>query len=482
MQRAGNRVRVTAQLIEAASDEHLWAETYDRDIADVFAIQSEVAERIVAAVKVTLTPEEKGRIEQRPTANTEAYDLYLRAEELFRQSIGVREVMFRIQTLLEQAIALDSGFALAHAALGRNHILLYWFAIDPTAHRRDQAQVAAETALRLQPDLAEGHFAMGMYFYYGFRDYDRALKEFDEALSRAPNAAAVHAWVGYVQRRRGQWDSAIASGNRAIELDPRNLNHISGLGGTYDGLRQYAKSAAHIEKNVRLAPDDVEARFLLAFIQFLWKGDLDPLRKTLAGIPPGVDPDQIVSKWRITLALWKGQYAEVISLLTVFPGDGLASIPTYFLKVPKDFYLGQAYTGLGDAVKARPHFMRARDRLRAYIAQASGSARLADAYAWLGLTQAYLNERADALRNADRALELLPISRDAFDGPKIARITAAIHMRLGDHGRALTELEQLLKRPGGPHAHELRRDPEWKPLWNDPRFQKLIAENLPKDG
>jgi TolB-like protein/class 3 adenylate cyclase/Tfp pilus assembly protein PilF len=487
VQRTGNRVRVHAQLIEAATDRHLWAESYDRDLADVFAIQSEVAQRIVASVQATLTPEEKGRLEQRPTANPAAYDHYLKARVLVREVASGREQMFAAQTLLEQAIQLDPGFAVAHAELGWLHMAIYWNAIDTTVRRREQARTEAETALRLQPGLPEGHLALGTYFYQGFRDYDRALAELGEALSRAPNSTDIQGFIGYVQRRRGQWDTAVVSLNRAIELDPRNAFTVIEVGDTHLRMRHYAKAAALYEKAAGLVPADVPASLMPAFLPVLWRGDTATLGKALAAIPPGVDPGQVVSKWRIVLALWEGRYAEAIALLNRYPHDGLAlATGTTFgasnFETPKDIFIGEAYVASGDAARARPHFVRARDFLQAYIAREPESAYLAEAHAQLGLTHAYLGERAEALRRAEEAIKLLPISRDALDGPEVAAIAAAVHMRLGDADRALTELARLLGTPAGPHAHDLQRYPEWKPLWNDPRFRKLIAENTPKGG
>jgi len=202
-------------------------------------------------------------------------------------------------------------------------------------------------------------------------------------------------------------------------------------------------------------------------------------------VPRGVDPGQSVSRWRIVLAQWEGRYADAIVLLNAYPNDALApntgsTFGASNFETPKALFLGETYVASGDAAHARPHFERARDQLRAYIAQNPESAYQADAHAELGLVQAYLGQRADAQKNADRALELLPISRDAMDGPGIALTVAAVHLRLGDADRALAELAPLLKVPGGAQAYDLQRHPEWKPLWNDPRFKKLIADNLPK--
>ncbi len=481
VQRTGNRVRVQAQLIEAASDRHLWAESYDRDMADVFAIQTEIAEQIVAAVRGALTPQEKSSIERRPTGNAEAYDLYLRAAELYRQpNFNNREASFSIQTLLEQAVALDPDFALAYAAQSRLHSEAYWWGLDTTARRRDQAKAAVETALRLQPDLPEAHLAMGMYFYHCYRDYEHALEEFEEALRGTPGSADTRAAIGYVQRRRGQWDQSVETLKRAAELDPGNASAQLDIADTYVGMRRYGEAAAAFEKARALAPEDVGVRLAALSVVLLRTGETGPMRKVLESLPAGVDPGEAVSIARILLARFEGRYADAVALLTALPRDGFPLGSSNFV-VPKDFIIGQSYRAMGDMQRARTHFARAREQVQAYIEQEPDSVNLAEAHAWLGLTQANLGDRDAALRNAGRAVELLPASRDAYDGPEIAMLAAATRMRLGDHDRALAELAPLLSVPGGLHAHLLKRDPEWQPLWNDARFQKLIAEHLPKD-
>jgi TolB-like protein/class 3 adenylate cyclase len=480
VQRSGSRVRVQAQLIEAATDRHLWAESYDRELADVFAIQSELAQHIVTAIKATLTAAEKGRIEQRPTASAEAYDLYLRATELLRHGdFSQRDVAFRIQTLLEQAIALDPQFALAHAALGLHHTEVYWFGVDTTARRRELAKTSVETALRLQPDLAEAHLARGMFFYHCYRDYDRALAEFEEVLRRAPNSAEAHGDIAFIQRRRGQWEAALANLRRAAELDPENHVLVVDMADTFLAMRRYDDAAAAFLRASAMVPEDVGLRLATTKVAGLRDGDLAPLRRVLATIPEGVDPGEVVSFLRILSAQVEGRYTDVVALTEAFPSETFPLAVSNF-GIPKEHVIGEALSAMGDTAAARAKFEIARGRLQAYIDQEPESMNLAHALASLALVQAHLGQRDQALRNAERALELLPISRDAYDGPEIAQIVAASRMRLGDHDRALAELAPLLKIPGGAHAAVLRRDLRWQPLWDDPRFQKLVADHLPK--
>jgi TolB-like protein/class 3 adenylate cyclase/Tfp pilus assembly protein PilF len=480
VQRVGHRVRVQAQLIEVATDRHLWAESYDRDVADVFAIQSEVAQHIVAAIQGTLTPQEKQLIEQRPTASTEAYELYLRAEAASRDTNPSRESLYKIQVMLELAIASDPGFALAHARLAANHMRTYWWGFDASTQRREQALAAAETALRLQPDLAEGHFAMGMYHYFGFRDYERALEEFDKALSRAPNSVEALASTGFVQRRQGAWGAAMASLKRAAELDPNNANTVFYQGDTYWTVQEYANAAPYFEKARALAPGSLWETLWAAYFQILWKGDPEPLRQALAAVPAGEDPGGVVTAFRIGLAQYERRHEDAIALLEESRRDGFAPLQRSNFEVPKDVMLGQLHAAMGKSDSAREHFLRARDQLRDEIEAEPEGIFVAHAHAWLGLTLAYLGERDEALRNAARAVELLPISRDALDGPFLVQLSATTRLRLGDQDRALAELGKVLGMAGGPDAHLLRSDPGWQPLWNDQRFQRLIARSLPK--
>jgi TolB-like protein/class 3 adenylate cyclase/Tfp pilus assembly protein PilF len=480
VQKVGHRVRVQAQLIEVATDRHLWAETYDRDVADVFAIQSEVAQHIVEAIQATLTPQEKELIEQRPTASTEAYELFLRVEAARRADTNPsRESLYKAQIMLELAIAADPGFALAHAALAANHMRTYWWGFDASTRRREQALEAAKTALRLQPDLAEGHFAMGMYHYFGFRDYQRALEEFDRALGSAPNSVETLSSIAWVQRRQGMWGKAMANLKRASELDPNNANTVFYQGDTYWTVNDYASAAPYFEKARALAPDGTWEKLWAAWFQVLWKGDPEPLRRTLASMPAGEDPGDVVTAFRINLAQYERRYQDAIELLEDSRRDGFAPLQRSNFEVPKDVTPGQLHAALGNAAQSREHFLRAREQLQDEIEAEPEGIFVAHAHGWLGLVLGYLGERDEALRNSARALELLPTSRDALDGPLIAQLAAATHLRLGDSDRALAELGTILGKPGGPDAHELRSDPDWQPLRDDPRFKNLIAQNLP---
>lgn len=480
VQKVGNRVRVQAQLIEAATDRHLWADSYDRDLSDVFAIQSDVAQQIVSAVQATLTPQEKQSIERKPTANADAYDLFLRSRELANTPGNPsREALYRGQSMLEKAIALDPDFAAAYCALARVHDTAYWFGLDTTPQRLELSRKYAGTALRLRPDLADGHIAMGAYYLHGFRDYDQAMAEFNTALALEPNAADTHALIGYTQRRRGNFEASIASQLRATELDPRNANIWVELGDTYARLRQFDRASMPYQKTQTLVPDDPAGPLRVAGVQFLWHDDLKPMEQALAAIPHDIDSAYAASITRIEFATLQGRYADAAALLEAFPPEAFTPGFTN-LQVPRDFFLGRAYDLSNAPAKARAHLQSARDFLRNYLrhAEADGPY-VAEAHAWLGLTEAYLGERDQALRDADEAAQLLPPARDAMDGPPIAELVAKTHARAGDAQGALERLQTLLDMPAGAQAYYVKHDADWKPLWGDARFQQLIADHVP---
>ena len=480
VQKIGNRVRVQAQLIEASTDRHLWADSYDRDLSDVFAIQSDVAQQIVSAVQATLTPQEKQSIERRPTANADAYDLFLRARELGNAPGNPsREALYRGQSMLEKAIALDPDFAGAYSSLARVHDTAYWFGLDTTPQRLELSRKNAGAALRLRPDLADGHVAMGAYFLHGFRDYDQAMAAFKEALALEPNSAETHALIGYTQRRQGDFEGSLVSQLRAVELDPRNANFWVELGDTYSRLRRFDRALMPYQKTQALVPDDPAGPLRVAGVQFLWHGDLKPMEQALAAIPADIDSAYVVSINRIELATLQARYADAAALLEAFPAEAFTPGFTN-LQVPRDFFLGRAYS-LSDApAKARAHLEAARNSLRSYLANAEvDGPYVAEAHAWLGLTEAYLAEREQALRDADEAARILPPAKDAMDGPPIAELVAKTHARAGDAQGALERLQTLLEMTAGAQANYVKHDPDWKPLWSDARFEKLIADHLP---
>lgn len=471
VQKIGGRVRVSAQLINVDNDHHLWAESYDRDIADVFAIQSEVAQEVVAAVSATLTPAEKAQLEQAPTANTDAYDAYLRARELFWGQ-ATAESLEPIQRYLDRAVELDPGFALAHALLSLNDITQYWYGVDPSAHRRDRALREAETALRLRPDLAEGHVAKGVYWYQGFLDFERAQSEFDLALRFQPNFAEAHAFKGFAHRRQGRIDETLAELGRAGELDPRNMVYLIELGQTEELAGRYAQADAAYGRAFELNPLP-EVAIQRALGRVRWHGDPAPLREVLAALPREADPDSLATSARVRLAEWEGRFNDAAKLLQSLAPDTFASEGAG--RIPKALLLGREYAFMSSAGRARPYFEQARDGLGPQIQQAGDSNLAWGDHVSLALALAYLGDRVSAAREAKLAESLNQNPGDPMLRAEFQLRLAEVYLLVGDKAHALALLKEALARPSSINANDVRLAPAFRTLRDNPQFQQLLA-------
>lgn len=473
VQQAGNRVRLNAQLIEVATDRHLWAEIYDRDVGDLFALQSELAERVAESVGVRLTEDERSAIKRNPTESRDAYELYLRARAHERADAASQEHLFRAQALLERAVAEDPKFALAHAALARVHTLMYWFGYDPAVERREQARAAAQRALELNPTLPEAHMSLGFYRAGGFRDYLGALEAYRQALKWQPNSAEIHQRIGSAWRRLGRWKEALASYTRALELDPANTSLLQDAAYLYHGLRRYREAASLYERIVALSPDDIFAKVQQAQFLFDWKGDLAPMRELLGRLPADSDRDPMVTYMRFLLAMWEGRFAEAAPLLAAYPSDWMPSEGGRG-RVPKEVSIGFAYELAGDRETAQGYYGRARRLLEAELRERPNDP---DVQLALGQVLGGLGERAAALRAVRRSIDLMPPSVDPVTSTGIRIQAAMLYTQLGEHDKAIAELERLLNEPFGPSVHQLRVWPYWRALHAYPAFQALIAEH-----
>src|SRR5437667_2676014 len=308
VQRAGGRVRVSAQLIDARSDAHLWAEHYDRDLADVFAIQSEVAENIVAQLKANISPSEKAAIDVQPTRDLEAFDIYLQAKQLintFHDTPDWKETLLKAVRLLDEAISRDGNFALAYCWATRAHIALYWFNLDHTPARLEQAKANAQKALELAPDLGEAHLAQALVYYHGNRDYVRAREELAIARRLLPNNAEVYSVTSWIDRRQGQWEEAVKNQEKAAALDPRDSKILNALAVLYDVLRRYDQEEAVFDRAIAANPSS-SAYFQMMRAEIeLEKGNIKTARSGLDSLPADYDPDGAVTSTRINLALYE---------------------------------------------------------------------------------------------------------------------------------------------------------------------------------
>jgi TolB-like protein/Flp pilus assembly protein TadD len=468
----GTQLRVNIQLIDAATDRHLWAEHYDRTLDDAFAIQSEIAQRIVEAVGATLTAAEAGALAAAPTRNAEAYQLYLQGLEYWRRPGWERPKLESAQQLYEQALALDSTFALAHAALSTVHGQMSWQRYDPSPARVELQQREAETALRFAPHLPRAHFAMGLVHYWGHRDYAAALKEFNLALRGAPKDAELWEFIGYVHRRLGHWDSVGVAYREASQLDPQNANLVEDLGGgTSLLLRRYADALVDFRAALALAPDFTDARVDIGQTYALWRADLDTLRALWAAT--GSQARSAPSLLTPFLDLWLWARAPD-SLVALLAASGEATVAGYRSYRPTVLYAAWAHLLRGQTGAAHAAFDSATRPLDSAVRALSDDWRV---HAALGQALAGLGRGTDALREAEWLAASGVYREDHYLGPDLGAERAQILVRVGETEAALAEIERLLAGPSmTTSVHTLRLDPRWDPIREDPRFQALLVK------
>jgi TolB-like protein/Flp pilus assembly protein TadD len=468
VRRIGNRVRVNVQLINADTDEHIWAEDYDRDLTDVFAIQTDLAQKIARELQAKLSPTEKAQIERKPTENSEAYLAFLQAHDLFTRMDKFRSNTEKAEQLFEKATKLDPKFAGAFAGLAWVQDWIY-HDFDPTPARKEKARAAAGEAIRLQPNLPEAHLALGFYHYYCERDYQTALKEFAIAKLRLPNSAEVYMAIGAIERRQGKWEKSTANLERAASLSPKDAWVLQNLADNYYANRNFEAADKVFDRAIEAAPESFSPRAEKAKLAIDWKGDLSVMEKELTNVPPGVDPDGLVTFARVQLLLLQRKFPDALALLKQSPQDG-----SHYDK-PRELFEGAIYTFLNDKEKALSAFERARPIAEKALRESPDDA---SRHATLGLILAGLGEKDAAIAEGKRAVELLPESQDAFDGPKTTVALAQIYAWTGENEQALRLLDRSLGTPNGVTIPFLKLDPIWDPLRTDLRFQALVD----KDG
>lgn len=473
VRRIGNRVRVNVQLINTANDQHVWAEVYERDVTDVFALQSALAQEIAAQLKAKLSPDEKVRVAARPTQNGDAYLLYVQAQAI---ATGPdTEERKKAEPLFEQAVKLDPSFALAYARLSWLESWLY-FSIDPTAVRLDKARAAAAEAMRLQPDLPESRVALGFTYYYGERDYERALSEFAIAQRGLPNDAGIYRAIGAIQRRQGNWTESTANYHRAVWLNPQDAVLVRNLALNYLATRDFATAAKMFDLSVSLAPNDFEIQSLRAWVDVYATGDFARFHRLFESRAPESDASPVEALARFNYLFFQRRFDEALAALakTRFENmRGETSAP-----LPKWFLAAQVYRAMGDAGRARASYQEALGVAERAVAESPTDA---SRHVLVGLIYAGLGRNEDALHAGQHAIEILPESKDAYNGPILTISMARIQTFIGKHEEAIALLEHSLATPNGITVNELRLDPTWDALRGNPKFQQLVADNqLPR--
>ena len=481
VQKVADQVRVNVQLVNAQTDSHLWAETYDRKLTDIFAIESEIAKGIVASLQAKLTGREEQALAVRPTSNPEAYDAYLRGLAYSVRPAQTAPNALGAQKYLREAVRLDPKFALSWALLSYVEARGYRTQnLQPTAALRDEARKAADTALTLEPNLGEAILAKGFYHYACLKDYDTAVSYFEQARQFLPNSSRIPELLAYLTRRRGQWDQSEAYFNQAEQLDPRNVALLFQHALLYKIRRLFSQALRKLDQILNITPDDMDTIMEKAVIAQA-EGDLPRAAALMASMQPAADNTNALET-QAYQAILERSHAPITSRLKELLAK--SDPPLDSSKGELRFWLGWTQEVVGDHVSAQRSWQQARRELECFITQEP------DNYSLLGglaLTEMSLGDKAAALAHSEQAIAAVPIEKDALDGPASIEFLARVAAGLGDADRAIAALQKLISTPYagplGPAAPLtpalLRLDSMFDPLRNDPRFQKLCEEKQP---
>jgi serine/threonine protein kinase/Tfp pilus assembly protein PilF len=480
VRKTGARLHINAQLIDTRTDTHVWAKQYDGHLQDLFAFQSEIAQKVAERLHAKISSTEKLAIERRPTADLTAFDLYARAKNLLLTASFRSRAKANLQQaadLLNEAVARDPAFFQGYCELAWIHDGLYRLGYDHSLARLALAEAAIRTAFQLRPDSGEAHLARANNLYQGHRDYDGALAELETARQTLPNDPRIFELQGYVQRRQGHWEESIRNLERAIELDPHNFFILVQVSLSYDHLRRYREEEAVLDRALAVVPNDADTKIARSGVKLEWKADTKPLHRLLDSIR-ATDPAALrsIADARLTCALAERDAAAAANALAAF---GQNSFGDEMVKFSPRFVEGLIARMSKDVSKARSAFTAARAEQEKLVEANPDDA---GALCVLGLIDAGLGRKEEALREGRCAVELLPVEKDATNGTRIIACLAMTAAWVGDKDLACEQLAISIRHPNSPSYGQLKLLPFWDPMRGDPCFEKIVASLAPKEN
>jgi serine/threonine-protein kinase len=479
VRRDNEKARVTAQLIDARTGARMRTQSYDRNLTDIFAIQSEIVQQITSQLQTTPSPKEKAAIEERPTKDLAAYGLYVRAKALIATisfNAQINDKLRQAVQLLDQAIARDPDFFLAYCQLSAAHNYVYFFGFDHTPARLALADSALKAVLRLRPDAGETHLARASFLYRCYLDYDHARTELALAQRALPNNSEIFELTGYIDRRQNLWNESARSMQKALELDPRNFFMLQQIATSYQEFRQFGAMAAALDRALALVPRDLDTRITRALVDLEWRADPRRLRDTIRAIlaeDPAAAVD-LADQW-LYLALCERDPAAAAHAVAVMSADGTSTD----LNFPRSWCEGLAARARGDVDAAQRAFIAARAEVERTVREQPD---YGPALCVLGLIDAGLGRKEEAIREGRHAIELLPITKDSIDGAELVKYLAVIYAWSGEKDLAIQQVAATLQIPSTLSYGNLKLHPYWDALRGDPRFEKIVADLAPKNA
>ena len=479
VRRAGTHLRLNAQLIDTRSDTHVWAEQYDRDLDDLFSIQSEIAQKVAERLNAKVTSAERLAIEEKPTTDLVAFELYSRANDIIGPGLSWGADTLPAIDLLNQAVARDPSFFKAYCTLARVHDQFYFFSLDHTPARLALAEAAVEKAFRIRPNAGEAHLARAHHLYNGYLNYDGALVELEIARRSLPNNPRIFAVMGYIQRRQGRLEESMRNFERAIELDPRSRNTLGNIADSYGMVRRYAEQKSTLDRMLTIAPNDVEAKAARAFVEVDWKAETGPSHQVINEIRktnPAAMPQ--LAGLSLLCALAERDVAAAKGALLA---SGEFPLGRQAVNFTRPFAEGVIARMANDEHNAQLAFTAARAKQEKTV---QAEPKYGPAWCGPGVVDAALGQKEEALREGRHAVELLPVEKDPINGMVMIKYLAMITAWVGEKDLACEQLAAAVRCPtsGSDLSYgELKLMPWWDPLRGDPRFEKIVASLAPKE-